>query len=1389
MAIERTVHSFTGGLNQDLSKSKITPDKYQDAKNITVVLDDGSNGLSLTNVKGNTKKLTLPDLVVNGTDLELKDEDENVIQTIAFSTMPEVDSSDISGQVGDLRIIGYTTIRNTLVLVSRFYSTAAKGLIFTVDLDDYTITLKHISDLNFPMEPIQVIGNYESAEIQKIYIIDGTHEVRHLNIAASDTLTLTSSDLNLSPNTTFSNIVVTNGGGGGTFTAGKVQYAYSHYNKNGAESYLSSLTPFHSLSKAFNQGGEQGEELSESLSLQLTNIDTNWEYLKVYRLHYTSLDQDPTITLIKDLRISSSSLNFVDDGRLNLGSISTALFNAFKNQIIPKHGVAKDNRLFLANYKNKLFIPRDDSGNLYDVRAYSFIPDSHGSYTGDFTLNGSDDYTPDATWNWGVPIDDDAINDSLEDEDFGLVNTVAQNAWRKDEDGVTIPEESAGTKSGFGGTGPNVEYYYVYEDFVLDTDDTSKLGVVIDKTEDYVNKKSNNGKLSWQRDEIYRVAAVLKNTQGQDSPAMWIADIRIPSGHLLNPIYKDGNTTYARYIYPRFEFSNLPDDVASVRIVAVPRTDENKTVLSQGIVLPTIRYYTTDTVTDSDSSYSLYPYLGLVDNTSTQRSLLTWFSDTLNSNATLESDAQDVASPGPPIFVDTYNNYDREDCSFISLELLLNRSLSTTEGNYFSNEYVQAFTDYRYYGDYNAGYSGGSNTYLPSFLTDRANTKAFEQYYIAKVSEHYSFSAVNDKIQTPDEIITIEKNDDITFNNKQYYGQASLYVADFSGYGVGGNIDKQLLFNMPSKFTCDPISGLLSTDTNKLPIVNYKTPLLNQYGGQTYGARLNSEYKDVSDIETASSNEATVTANYGDTNISLVALLLAESNYSDFEFDGSGDLENKSSVKFSGSLGSVFLTALETQLNINFKSKLDPTSHYYQSGELLREWFVNDAQFLNDSNTLDLYKLHSGYNQLDNTKNYFSIDLTDIDDSFIETGIIGSDVKFNGEKLDAWLRLDPINVLNNIEGNYGPINGLIKFKDNVYFFQDTAVGALSINPKYQSATSSGNLIVGTGGVLDDYQYLSTNYGTTHRESIISSLNGIYFYDSYQKKIRRLGEDNAITDLKGMHSYLQNFETYSTNSVIGTGVTFGYNPKTNIVYFTFLGTTDRTFTFNENTGVFESFIDCNPLLWINSNELLSSYNTYEGDLDSLWLMNEGSRGKFFGTTYPSYVTFISNDNPHLVKAFNNAEWASETNDGSELTNSSWTAFQAWNNYQDTGEVNLRSFYAHHQFRKWRMYFPRNVSHITHTNLTTGSNSIVVGNIYRNPYTNYFYTAIGDTINFNYTPPSSGYMDVTKFTKYNPLLDRLRDFYCYIKFIYDNTDDAKFISHDIIVDYTTENKGFY
>lgn len=172
-----------------------------------------------------------------------------------------------------------------------------------------------------------------------------------------------------------------------------------------------------------------------------------------------------------------------------------------------------------------------------------------------------------------------------------------------------------------------------------------------------------------------------------------------------------------------------------------------------------------------------------------------------------------------------------------------------------------------------------------------------------------------------------------------------------------------------------------------------------------------------------------------------------------------------------------------------------------------------------------------------------------------------SQVKTNGELVDSWTKFG-INDFLDVD-DYGPINKILNWRDEVYFFQDKAIGSYSINPRAVTSTTDGiPTELGAAKGLTDHKYLSTNYGAIHQWAVAETEAGIYSFDGIHKKVFRTGQGvSPLSEIKGLHGLLKNLdgaislrkENGGDNPIRNKGVHVTKDKVNNEVIFTFLGT--------------------------------------------------------------------------------------------------------------------------------------------------------------------------------------------------------------------------------------------
>mgnify|MGYP003288282538 CR=1 FL=1 len=252
------------GMQKDTSKSKLSKEFAFDAKNIRITAREDNSLLTVTNEKGNKKLI------------------------------------DLSGYY-----IGHCVLNNQLVLFTTTPNAETKDHIFLYD-SEFNETPLYNGNLNFSLDnPLETLGVYENEKIQKVYWVDGINQPRVINIALEDRTKWLDSSFDFIPELALQESVSIEAiSNSSLFAPGVIQYAFSYYNKYGQESNIFDVTPLCYI--AHKERGASPEEVIKDIAfkIRIDNVDTNFDYIRIYSIHRTSLNATPTVKRIIDLPIS-----------------------------------------------------------------------------------------------------------------------------------------------------------------------------------------------------------------------------------------------------------------------------------------------------------------------------------------------------------------------------------------------------------------------------------------------------------------------------------------------------------------------------------------------------------------------------------------------------------------------------------------------------------------------------------------------------------------------------------------------------------------------------------------------------------------------------------------------------------------------------------------------------------------------------------------------------------------------------------------------------------------------------------------------------------------------------------------------------------------------------
>ena len=252
--------------------------------------------------------------------------------------------------------------------------------------------LLYHGDLNLHVNsPIETLNFYENKDIKKVYWIDNRNQPRILNSVDKNFETWNDSSFNfIKPLKLKETVSISkNLLGNGVFPAGVIQYAFTYYNMYGQESNIFYTSTLFNLSLK-NIAVSPENNVNCSFNIKISNLDTNFQYLRIYSIIRTSINSTPIVRQVADIKINkilsrleNRTINYVDNG--TTGSIidATQLLYVGGEEIIAETFTQKDNTLFLGNIQLKrptvgnIQIPKNSDNRTTDYSTIVEIGRAH----------------------------------------------------------------------------------------------------------------------------------------------------------------------------------------------------------------------------------------------------------------------------------------------------------------------------------------------------------------------------------------------------------------------------------------------------------------------------------------------------------------------------------------------------------------------------------------------------------------------------------------------------------------------------------------------------------------------------------------------------------------------------------------------------------------------------------------------------------------------------------------------------------------------------------------------------------------------------------------------------------------------------------------------------
>lgn len=403
------------------------------------------------------------------------------------------------------------------------------------------------------------------------------------------------------------------------------------------------------------------------------------------------------------------------------------------------------------------------------------------------------------------------------------------------------------------------------------------------------------------------------------------------------------------------------------------------------------------------------------------------------------------------------------------------------------------------------------------------------------------------------------------------------------------------------------------------PIFQIYQTGITPYGGRNKSSILSSTYIPVGGFQTGTSS---ITVKGGDGFIKYFIFNHTSAQYNSLR-------HNVNSQRI------VYKIPLESHIDIQGQS----SEYLYDDGAFVRDIAGTTYQHTQDTG---LYVYEPAYNAIQDSITYYPNDEIDKRTQYA-TRIHYSQPKINNEQIDSWTRFKAIDFLD-VDTRHGDITGIKLFKDKLIFLQDKAAGILSVNDRIIiNDADSNNIILGSGGVLQRYDYITTLYGMKpEQNAYTASNNALYWWDGYNKEIIQYSDGYNINQLqhqKFLDSYVQSKSEFSTPSVF-------YDKRNKEVIFNVVN--GGSIVYNEKIDQFTGIYTFCPVYHC---DLISAQILINNSSNDLYKYNTSSSGgaKLFGVDATPKLKYVINEESLYNKVFDIQTFCGKFYGGSTIIN--------------------------------------------------------------------------------------------------------------------------------------------
>lgn len=1241
------INTFTKGMNTDVSDMLMDSSQYRYAENVRLVTNTDSNSGELRLVDGTT----------------------------------EIDNGNLWTS-----IIAMTSIRNYVIVIAETQSYEGNAIsIFRNTYkdgqfsDSWKCFVKNLPYGEYVQDGEQVphfslTTRWESDNNVKLYIADGIHNIISLNI--TEDYTIPGEDNTTEQILSYANTeldapsvqIIEDG----TLPSAKVQYGFRLYNSGQPATQISPLSRLIAIYKNNNEGYEPEEHTNKAAKVTIPQVDNDFERIQIYRISYVILGQEPTVALVYDGDLIPE---FIDRG----GSVSQLGVEEFVSllqlQIVPAVIESKNDYLFAANLKYKQDEYDKELEDL-DFRSYSYgdWDDVQDAINKDYSK--ARDYNAQYTVfdNYGKPQYNEDYWKASE-QSLGGFGPIVQ--WQYVTRRVLIDEHNNAkwiTSSGLiqvtdsiqslrrgeiyrygiilykkGGTKSSVKWIadimapstnsnrYISFDYPTDFQAQLTAGgfewgwkftvlgikftVYTSQLEDCSGFEIVRCKRGYQ--DVYTISqgiiGIPERTykSGQPSataPSSYIpTEIIHPNGYMTTQSLSEHGFSATDNKYLMFaspEYAYQPDDIKDVingnkgglylqDVQSFYNPAEygapTRQVLNEGSVaehwyifahFASISDGNTSRFKNQNSQYLFYRTYINDDPAEGPSDECHFTKYTLSEHASFSDGLNDEGEPNGPC-IESRSNGIRETSM---TNVVASKSIDITPETVHIKEFgfpevpsPQEFID-----------DSGLGLYRDAITTIGSSVfNGWTAWYLLACLPSY---------------------DEEAYNLYRSPTSTDIYKA-YTQYETHSTTGKCIVFETSDNHSVYVNTPRPWSDTqNRNPILAPITvaDLKKQavpYGGPETSKSRVSDYFSHGYYVPMQDAVAEVYVYDGDCHPGI------------FVYHAAHCFDN--SVMISARNGCVvYYVPVESDIDLRStygdlytRVKDQAKSYYVQDTAIAMSGYVQDKR---------AYLCNTAYNAEPDILSYSTADYTSIDSSSYDYRIHHSELKTNNERVDSWSQFKPLNYID-VDTRFGQITNMRLFKDKLLYWQSNATGVLSVNERtVLNDIDQNEIVLGTGGVLQRYDYISTLYGMkpNQYEAEIQSNTTQYWWDGYNKEILAYAggmELTPLTKIKNVQNYINSYSEVDRPSL-------SYDLKYNELISNAVN--KHSIIYNEQVQQFTSLYTFSPIfrVVINNDLLLSPFR-------KIYKWNSsGQQSTLFGINAVPKLKYVVNKQPIYNKVF-------------------------------------------------------------------------------------------------------------------------------------------------------------